>query len=322
MSQSASDMETSDGPAASDAGEIPSSDGSGSGTNLLAKAGSRTRRARQALIERFDAYEQRWPPLALSRSFVGRYFDVNGVVLAGHLAFRSFTFLLPLAFVMIAAAGLVTYFGHDPGAAAGDELKLGQALVSTIRQAGSEASEAPFHVAGVALVGLVLGALGMLSGLNYVYAMAWRIRERKVIGKWHKLWRLVLALALLFMVMAVASATRKSGFVLGLGVTLGVGVAYFFGMLGLALIMPRRADGWRWLIPGAVVGTLALLGLHVFANLYLPDKLASLSATYGSLAIAVVLLSYLYLFGQVIVLSAIANAVWFDSFSDDVDEDL
>jgi uncharacterized BrkB/YihY/UPF0761 family membrane protein len=288
-----------------------------------AKPPSRVKRATERVNERVDqartkaedtaeVVEERFPPARVVRAFVQRYLDVNGVVLAGHLAFRTFTFLLPVAFVVVAISGFAVHAGQDPGATADGELKLGQALGDSLRTAGQDASESPYHVAFVALLGLVLGALGLLSGLNYVYREAWQIKERKLEGKVTKLLRLIVAFILIISLTLLASALRESGFVLGAMSIVMMSCVFFLAFLGLGLIMPRRSTEWYWMIPGGLVGGAAFIGLQAFATFYLPRHITSLSRTYGTLGIAVVLIGYLFLVGQVVVASALANVVWFD----------
>jgi len=267
---------------------------------------------RATVLDRVEAFERRWPPVAVLRAFVSRYVEVNGVVLAGHLAFRSFTFLFPLALVVVALAGLAQHFGYDPGETADKGMRLGSAISNSIRTAGREADSAPYHVAFVAFVGLVLGTLGMLSGLHYVFAQAWQVDQRKVEGRFAKMWRLALSFLFLGIVISGSGIVRNSGLIIGALGTFAVGAVFFAAFLGLGMMMPRRCNEWYWLIPGAIVGAVGLEGLQIFGSWYLPDKVSSLSAMYGTLAIAVVLLSYLFLLGQIIVASAIASAVWFD----------
>jgi uncharacterized BrkB/YihY/UPF0761 family membrane protein len=280
--------------------------------SIAERVTGRVDQARSLAADTASAAEERWPPIRVVRTFIGRYIDVNGVVLAGHLAFRAFTFLLPVAVVVVAVAGFATSAGQDPGATADNQLKLGQALADSLRTAGRDASTSPYHVALVALLGLMLGALGLLSGLNYVYREAWQIEERKLEGKFTKLLRFIFAFVLIMALLSGASALRNGGFLIGVAGTLGMSAVFFFAFLGLGLIMPRRCEEWYWLVPGSIVGAAAFVGLQAFATFYLPRHLTSLSETYGALGLAVVLIGYLFLLGHVVVASALASAVWFD----------
>jgi uncharacterized BrkB/YihY/UPF0761 family membrane protein len=280
--------------------------------SVVARVSDRVQHARTLAEDTAAEAEHRFPPLHVVKMFVDRYLSVNGVVLAGHLAFRTFTFLLPVAFVIVAIAGVAVGSGHDPGSTAQDQLKLGQALGESLRTAGSDTSSTPVQVGLVALSGLVLGSLGLLSGLHYVFREAWQIQDRKLESKVTKLLRFTVGFILLMVLLLGASALRNSGFLWGVASVIGMSAIFFVAFLGLSLIMPRRCHEWYWLIPGALVGAVAFIGLQAFANFYIPNHLSSLSRTYGTLAIAVVLISYLFLIGQVVVASAVASAVWFD----------
>jgi hypothetical protein len=45
---------------------------------------------------------------------------------------------------------------------------------------------------------------------------------------------------------------------------------------------------------------------------YFPSRIARASALYGTLGVALVALLYLFLIGQILVASALTNAVWLD----------
>ena len=62
-------------------------------------------------------------------------------------------------------------------------------------------------------------------------------------------------------------------------------------------------------IPGVLVATVGLVGLNIFTVVWLPQELASLSATYGALGVAVATLSYLALLGYLLA-SILTNVIW------------
>ena len=53
-----------------------------------------------------------------------------------------------------------------------------------------------------------------------------------------------------------------------------------------------------------------LVGINVFTVVWLPHKLASLSATYGALGVAVATLSFLALVGYLLVAAILTNVMW------------
>ncbi|HVZ07758.1 YihY/virulence factor BrkB family protein [Rhodopila sp.] len=69
----------------------------------------------------------------------------------------------------------------------------------------------------------------------------------------------------------------------------------------------RPAVAWRWVVPGALIATLLWLAATYAFSLYVAH-FSSYSATYGSLAGAVILLTWLYLSSFVALLGAVINA--------------
>lgn len=245
-----------------------------------------------------------------------RYWRLNAPVLAGHIAFRTFVFLLPVAFLLVAVAGFLRSTGNDPQSV-GDSLGLGQAIGQSMRQAGQDSQEAWYHVAWVAGAGLLMGSLGLASGLHYVYLQLWQLPFQKPEGKLRATLEMGSGFIAILLVAVVAHALRSRGLLAGTAGVALLALVGFGGFLGLGIALPRRASEWRWLIPGSVVGAAGVVGLQVFGAVYLPSRLASFSQTYGAFGIAATFIFYLYLIGQLLVLSVVINAVWFDHYRPD-----
>ena len=84
-------------------------------------------------------------------------------------------------------------------------------------------------------------------------------------------------------------------------------------LLGLSWVLPRRTDNLLDLDPGRGRWAASACGvLHIATLVYFPSKIERASALYGTLGVALVALVYLFVVGQILVASAIANTVWFD----------
>lgn len=267
---------------------------------------------RTEVSTRFDAAEERVPQVGLARDFATRYRRHGGTIMAGHLAFRTFVWLMPLLLVMVAVAGLARSRGVDVGEQAGENLGLGRVLGQTLNTAGEETRETWWQAAPAAVSGLVLGTLGLLSGLTFVFARVWDLPEARIEHKAKALAKLLGAGAIVLAVVLLSSALRRHGPVGSLAAVVVIFSVLFVAFLGLGSLLPHRSREWYWQVPGAAVGALGFLGLQVLAVVYFPAKAASASRTYGTLGIAFVALAYLFLVGNLIVASAIANVVWFE----------
>jgi len=71
---------------------------------------------------------------------------------------------------------------------------------------------------------------------------------------------------------------------------------------------PNADQRWEWITPGSLLGTMLLLGVSYLFRFYV-QTWGDYSATYGSLAGVVVLLSWLWLCGLVLLAAAEFNAV-------------
>ena len=86
-------------------------------------------------------------------------------------------------------------------------------------------------------------------------------------------------------------------------------VVYFAIWLGASWLLPHAADApWTAMIPGAVLFAVGIEAIHLFSVLWLSREITHASQTYGSLGVAVSLLGGLYLFGWLVVASAMLNA--------------
>jgi uncharacterized BrkB/YihY/UPF0761 family membrane protein len=121
--------------------------------------------------------------------------------------------------------------------------------------------------------------------------------------------RFIGGLVLVIAFMAVSRFLRAN---LALGVAINlIGVAAHLGLaLVLLAFLPNRATHWHDLLPGAILTAAGLVALDVFTVVWLPHKLASLSQTYGTMGVAIAILSYLALLGYLIVASILANVMW------------
>jgi membrane protein len=99
---------------------------------------------------------------------------------------------------------------------------------------------------------------------------------------------------------ALIVATALHGFTVFAVVLLSFALALYVG--------PSAQRGWEWITPGSLLGTLVLLGISVVFRFY-AQAWANYSATYGSLAGIVVLMSWQWLSSVVLLVAAELNQV-------------
>lgn len=256
--------------------------------------------------------EARIPGIDLVFEGLDRYQRLNGPALAGLIAFRLFSWLLPVALVTIVATGLAADQGVDVRNTAEESMRLGGSLARSLSQATEETQSSRIQLGVAALSGLLLATSGLLSALHLTHATLWEVPDRKIRKRGRLLSRLLGGVPLFILIVLASSTLRQAGLIGGaLGSTLTL-VVVFAILVGIGWILPRRTTELRDLLPGAAVGTGLMVGLQAFAAWYLAGRVSRMSATYGAFGIALTLLLYLFLLGQIIVIATLVNSVMYD----------
>ncbi len=247
-------------------------------------------------------------------------------VVAGGVTYAVVLALFPALLALVSLYGLVFDRSQVEGqvnAMSGMLPELARQLIATeLHQiAGASGGALGFG----AIVGILFalwtasrGMSGMISALNISYGET----EKRSFVRFNLTavgMTLVLIVGGLFAIVLVAglpsvvtSVAKGIGGVLkwvALVVEWPILAAVTMTLLGLLYryAPDRRAPKWRWVTPGAIVGTvLWIIGSLVF-SVYVAN-FANYNATYGSLGAVMVLLTWLYLSAFVVLLGAEINA--------------
>lgn len=263
----------------------------------------------RALRGRLEAARSRSRALDVSFEVIERDSDIGGGILGGALAYRLFVFFLPLAFLLVAALGLLSrWFDVSP-----QEVGKGVGVVSLVTKevAASSRSGAGWWVALVAAVALVYVTTVLHRAVAIVHALAWQ-RSASAAKTERSLGVFVLGVVAQLVLTAGSGPLRPPtglvNIVVLIAYPLGIGVIW----LGMSLRLPHGDAGWRDLLPGAALYGIGLLLIHIF-NVYVLDRLhESRSSTYGALGAAAAILLGFYFIGRLIVGTAVLNATLYE----------
>ena len=268
--------------------------------------------AAEVAKHRWEDSLERWPWLALPYEFVRRWTGTNGAVLAGHLAYRVFLFLVPLFVLLVGVLGFASSSGTDLEQSGEKTMGLGRELASTVSSTGQQARDGRVQLVVFGGFALLLAASGLVKALQLVFATAWGVSFKSGKSRLAVLGRFLPGVLVVLGAIALRQWLSRSGIVLTLTSEALNALIDGVALVGLSWMLPRRTDNLADLIPGAVLGGIALGVLHVASLVYFPAKIERASALYGTLGVVLVALVYLFLAGQILVASAIANTVWFD----------
>jgi uncharacterized BrkB/YihY/UPF0761 family membrane protein len=248
---------------------------------------------------------------ALDAAFVTRERDrrVGGTVLAGALAYRLFVPLLPLALLIVAALGYAKSENAQAPATLAHSIGIREATLNTVAESSKLSNGDIIGVVAFALVALFTSSLSAVRALRAVHALAWGLP----LGRFPKALSAAFAfigwVVLFFGLWVLGAWARSTLGPAGIPVTILLTTAFFALWLVVSRMLPHPPGlSWRAFVPGAVLMAVGLEIIHLVSVLYIDHKAEEVSATYGSLGIALVILLWLYLLGRLIVASAFLNA--------------
>ena len=264
-----------------------------------------------------------WKDVAI-RVWNQSWSDNIGLVAAG-VAFYGFLALVPLLGMLVLTYGLaadpstvvahvMTLLRFLPADAA---MLIGQLLMNAV-QTSKETSG--LGIAAAVLLALYAGGNGagaIMTALNIAYEE----EEKRSLARFYALAFAITAIAVLLALIALAATAAIAS--LGRLLPTASGPAVLAGKAGLYALMslvaaavaatlyrygPSREDArWQWLTAGSLFTALVSLLLTIAFGFYV-TRLTDYSATYGSIAAIVMLLTWMYLTAYVFLFGAELNA--------------
>ncbi|MDO8186995.1 YhjD/YihY/BrkB family envelope integrity protein [Conexibacter sp. JD483] len=240
----------------------------------------------------------------LIRACVDRVVRIQFVDRSIALGSLAFTALVPL---------LVIIGAYAPGAdgiatTLIDRFELDGATAELVQQVftpPSGSTEGAISVLGVLL--LFGSALSFTRGLQRLYELSWRLQARGWFGtvaglKW---------LAMVVLWFGVFGSVRTwlldhTGPLISLIIALGSGAVLW---LFTPYILLAGRVRWRRLLPTALLTSIGMTGLSIGSVVYMPGAIAESADRYGSIGIAIAIVSWLVGIGFVLSACAAVGAV-------------
>ncbi len=265
---------------------------------------------------RIDAVQQRHRALAVPYGVVKKFGDDNAGNLVSSLAYSGFLAVFPLLLILVTVLGLVLS-GHP-----------------SLRSSVLHSTFAEFPVVGqdlgrnihalhrasvfglvVGLAGLVWGSLGLSQSAQFAMAQVWNLPgpDRPRTGS--RMLRSLGFVAVLGAGLILSTALASFGTFGRHNIALGLvgellAVLVNIGQFFLAFrVLTPRAVATRDLVPGAVVGGIAWTGVLALGGYLIGHDLRNDTAVYGTFAMVLGLVAWVYLGAEIAVYSAELNAV-------------
>jgi membrane protein len=272
-----------------------------------------------------DRFQQGHPWLGLPLAVLQKYSDDQGAYLAATITYYGFFAIFPLLLVLTTALGFLLP-GHH-----GLERSVVDSALSQFPVVGPEISGGLLHGSAVALtLGLVVALwsgmgvfLAAQNAMNQLWGVPYKRRPDPVRARGRALVLLVLLGGATIATTVLAGLTtggegfgplRKIG---GLALSTALNVGIFWISFR---VLTAREISLRQLRGGAVAGGILYTVLQALGAYYVGHVLHRATNTYGTFALVIGLLSWIYLATVISLLAAEANVVtarglWPRSFS-------
>jgi membrane protein len=250
--------------------------------------------------------------LHLARRSLERMVEVELVDRAVALASLAFTALVPVAVI---ASSIVP--GIDRASFADsivNRFDLDAQTASVVREAFSASQSVGSSVSVLGILLVIGSALSFTRGLQRAYERAWRLPALGVratpAGLIWLAGLIVLGSAFREIRAALIATSRP---IFSILVALGFAAVIW---LGSPWILLSRRVPWRRLVPTSIVTAVAMTALSAASLVYMPRSIAASAASYGTIGVAISLVSWLVGAGFVLVGCAAIGAVLGDPAGD------
>jgi membrane protein len=262
-----------------------------------------------AALDAVDRYQRRRPWLAIPFAVIKRYGDSDTGNLAATIAYYGFFSMFPLLLVFASIGGYVLH----------DRPDLQEQLLSStfaqfpivgnqIRQnVGSIQGSGSAVVIGLALA--VWAGLGGIRAAQNAMNTVWDVPRRRRPGTPASIGLallMLLVLAAFIVTAAVIASLVATGTPLWILASIVLNVAFF--ALGFRVLTAADVT-WRQVAPGAALAGIGWTALLTLGGWLVSDRISSSTHIYGTFAVVIGLLGWIYVGAQLALFAAVANVV-------------
>lgn len=266
------------------------------------------------LLARFDRYQQRSRSIGFAVAVGKKYSEDQGSYLAATITYYAFFSLFPLLLVFVTVLGYLLH-GHPSL-----EHRVVSSTAAELPVIGTQLKLHALHGSALAL-GLGLAAalwagtsveIAVENAFNQVWGVPFTRRLSFFLARLRGL-LMLLSFGTVLIVSTVISAATGFGGSHDVGLKIG-GVALsllanFVLFIVAFRILTAAEVSWRSVWPGAAAGAALWTLLQALGGVYVREVLAKSSNAYGTFALVIGLLSWVYLTAHVVLLCAEANVV-------------
>jgi uncharacterized BrkB/YihY/UPF0761 family membrane protein len=258
----------------------------------------------------FAAFRERFGIVETLAQVYERDRDAAGTLLGSAVAARLFLFMVPLMLFAVGTAGLIgNHTGFDSFS---ESVGVTGSMAEEIDAAFDQGGVGPWIAIGIGLLGIGTTGRSLTRSLVLSSALAWRLG-----GGQRTTFRVIgIVVGIVVALTFLSGVLNRIRVAAGLAVTsvsfVAVALVYLVLFSLLFLALPRGTTDPGAALPGAALVGVVVASLQAVTQLFIPGRIASASALYGTIGVALVVLGWFFVIGRVVALAFALNAVVFD----------
>ena len=264
------------------------------------------------ILRKVDAFQKRHAALAFPIAVVRKFGDDQAGNLAALIAYYGFFSLFPLLLVLVTVLGMVLSNNPDLQTRILDSALANFPVIGT--QIKIEALEGSGVTIAVGIALTLWSGLGVIKATQTAMNTVWNVPFEHRPNFLKSTLRALIMLGVLgVMTLASAAAGTVAGgssqwwlVVLGLAVSL---VTNLFLFLLAFRVLTSENLTWSDVLPGAAVGSVAWTTLQALGGFYVSRELQGASDVYGTFAVVIGLLAWIFIGAELTLLAAEVNVV-------------
>lgn len=267
-----------------------------------------------------DRFQQRHSWAGLPLAVLYKYFDDQGAYLAALITYYGFLSIFPLLLLLVTVLGYA--LNHHPAlqrdllnSAFGQFPVIGAQLSDTVHQLKGNAWGLV-----VGILGSLYGALGVAQAAQNAQNRVWAVPRGERPNPFKARARsLLLLLVIGTGLIATTALSVLSAHTHAFGIDIGAALRVLVLVAAVLVNIVLFVVGYRVLtardlsladvLPGSILAGLAWQGLQEGGNYYVSHQVHGSNTAYGTFAIVLGLIAYIYLAAVIVVMAAEVNAV-------------
>jgi YihY family inner membrane protein len=266
------------------------------------------------ILRKVDAFQKRLAALAFPFAVVRKFGDDQAGNLAALIAYYGFFSLFPLLLVLVTVLGMILRTNPDLQTRILDSALANFPVIGTEISRNVHALEGSGATLAVGIALTLWAGLGVVKATQTAMNSVWNVPFQHRPNFLRSTLRALIMLGVLGVMTLVSAAAGTIGggsgqwwlVILGLAVSLIVNLFLFL----LAFrILTSESLTWGDVLPGAAAGSVAWTILQALGGYYVSRQLQGASEVYGTFAMVIGLLAWIFIGAQVTLLAAEVNVV-------------